>query len=649
MVAGAALATPERPSVRPDRDALATVTLEAAHLDFEVTAAYERAVVTVNGRGLERTTQRFNAGESLSMALVDKEGSPLADGMYRYTLRIQPRPEKGSGIETGLFYIEGGVAVSRESKREELAGVRAELNQDRETWMAERMAKMKNGMRELPERPERPLGPPASKEDFLARQEAMKQERGEQGSGPGRSGGGSFGAPGSEIGGGISRPPGPEPFVNTYGGVYVYGAAPYLFFYEYGYGSDFMQMNGGILRHYGYSTRDYHFTNYRFTYYDFDYAYRSGRGSYQGNFDWAYGSYGQNLQTAYGIYGSNAQRALGYYGANIRGAYGGYYSGNYDFGSRNVRAAYYGNLDYGYYGNAQFATGYNGTNYAYAGYRNYRRAFINRDYATYNWTLAAYGNYQGAFYGNNVLRAYGQFYNGYPIGPYQQPFNFIYSYAYDYGTYTPLYNFMAVGPVGVGVNTLYPTADFEVYDYKDFSAVRLNNYYSVWAFSATPTGDFTVNKIGSGGQEFTVSERLDASGPTMYVQGSVRGTQFIATSSRDAKTDFRTLDGKEVLDSLAELPVMSWRFKTEDESIQHFGPVAEDFQAAFQVGDGKSISSVDVDGVALAAIQGLHSLLEEKSAALEELRTEKDQEIADLTRRLAALEERLQTHPADGH
>jgi hypothetical protein len=208
---------------------------------------------------------------------------------------------------------------------------------------------------------------------------------------------------------------------------------------------------------------------------------------------------------------------------------------------------------------------------------------------------------------------------------------------------------MAVGPVGVGVNTLYPTADFEVYDYKDFSAVRLNNYYSVWAFSATPTGDFTVNKIGSGGQEFTVSERLDASGPTMYVQGSVRGTQFIATSSRDAKTDFRTLDGKEVLDSLAELPVMSWRFKTEDESIQHFGPVAEDFQAAFQVGDGKSISSVDVDGVALAAIQGLHSLLEEKSAALEELRTEKDQEIADLTRRLAALEERLQTHPADGH
>jgi hypothetical protein len=185
------------------------------------------------------------------------------------------------------------------------------------------------------------------------------------------------------------------------------------------------------------------------------------------------------------------------------------------------------------------------------------------------------------------------------------------AYAYDYGTNYSYSQNLVVMPFGVGVGTYNPTADLEVADY-DFAALRLYSYQgATWAFSSTPygTGDFAVNKIGSGGQEFTVRSRLDASGPTMDVQGSVRGTQFISTSSREAKTDFQTLDGKEVLAKLSEVPVMTWRYKTEDETAQHFGPVAEDFQAAFQLGDGRTISNVDADGVALAAIQGLHSML----------------------------------------
>jgi hypothetical protein len=63
--------------------------------------------------------------------------------------------------------------------------------------------------------------------------------------------------------------------------------------------------------------------------------------------------------------------------------------------------------------------------------------------------------------------------------------------------------------------------------------------------------------------------------------------------------------------------------------------VAEDFRAAFQLGDGQTISNVDADGVTMAAIQGLHQLLEEQQTALER----KDQEMADLRSRLAALEE----------
>jgi hypothetical protein len=173
----------------------------------------------------------------------------------------------------------------------------------------------------------------------------------------------------------------------------------------------------------------------------------------------------------------------------------------------------------------------------------------------------------------------------------------------------------------VGIGTATPTADLEILD-SDYAALRLNNTDSstIWAFSATGAGDFTVNKIDSGGQEFSVNTRNNGAGkPTMIVQGSVQGTNFVSSSSRELKTDFSLLDGKEVLTRLSEIPVMSWRYKTEDETALHFGPVAEDFQEAFQLGDGRTITNIDADGVAFAAIQGLYTTVQEKDAQIVEL------------------------------
>jgi hypothetical protein len=173
----------------------------------------------------------------------------------------------------------------------------------------------------------------------------------------------------------------------------------------------------------------------------------------------------------------------------------------------------------------------------------------------------------------------------------------------------------------VGIGTPNPTADLEILD-SDFAAMRLNNTDSstIWTFSATGAGDFTVNKIGSGGQEFSVNTRNNGSGvSTMIVQGSIQGTSFVQSSSRELKTDFSLLNGKEVLSRLSEIPVMSWRYKTEGETALHFGPVAEDFQAAFQLGDGRTITTIDADGVAFAAIQGLYTTVQEKDARIEQL------------------------------
>ena len=145
-----------------------------------------------------------------------------------------------------------------------------------------------------------------------------------------------------------------------------------------------------------------------------------------------------------------------------------------------------------------------------------------------------------------------------------------------------------------------------------------------WNLGHTATGVFTFNKSGTGGQEFTVRNRNDAVA-TLDVQGHVRGTTFKNSSSRELKTGFEAVDSAEILQKVIELPVTSWRYKDDDVDSTHIGPVAEDFQRLFGLGDGKTISTVDLAGVALAAIQGLRSDLENR-----------DRQIADLTARLQA-------------
>lgn len=99
-------------------------------------------------------------------------------------------------------------------------------------------------------------------------------------------------------------------------------------------------------------------------------------------------------------------------------------------------------------------------------------------------------------------------------------------------------------------------------------------------------------------------------------------------SDRSVKENFEPVDGLEILARVAELPISTWSYRAEPASIRHLGPMAQDFQAAFELGsDGRSIGTLDADGVALAAIQGLRQLL-----------LEKEGQIRALTARIDALE-----------
>lgn len=136
-------------------------------------------------------------------------------------------------------------------------------------------------------------------------------------------------------------------------------------------------------------------------------------------------------------------------------------------------------------------------------------------------------------------------------------------------------------------------------------------------------GTVFVSAIGSNGAS------------TAGVQLPAGGSAWSSLCDRSLKENFRPADGREVLASLIDVPIQTWNYKSQDPSIRHVGPIAQDFYAAFSVGeDDKHISTVDADGVALAAIQGLYELIQDKEAEIAAQR----ERIGDLSARLDRME-----------
>jgi hypothetical protein len=115
---------------------------------------------------------------------------------------------------------------------------------------------------------------------------------------------------------------------------------------------------------------------------------------------------------------------------------------------------------------------------------------------------------------------------------------------------------------------------------------------------------------------------------SLTTNGTWSALAFNPTSDRNAKENFVPVDPQEVLAKVAALPIAQWNYKAVA-GVDHIGPVAQDFHAAFGLNgdDNKHIATVDADGVALAAIQGLNQKLQAEMA-------EKDRELQKLRREL---------------
>jgi hypothetical protein len=134
--------------------------------------------------------------------------------------------------------------------------------------------------------------------------------------------------------------------------------------------------------------------------------------------------------------------------------------------------------------------------------------------------------------------------------------------------------------------------------------------------------------------------------PTWTCAVSNGGT-WSCSSDRNLKENLVAAEGPALLERLSQMPIYTWNAKGVDPSLRHIGPMAQDFYAAFDLGeDDKHISTIDLDGVALASIQALYQAQQDQAAQITSLQAQNNELEAqnnELEARLTALEEAVGT------
>lgn len=182
----------------------------------------------------------------------------------------------------------------------------------------------------------------------------------------------------------------------------------------------------------------------------------------------------------------------------------------------------------------------------------------------------------------------------------------------------------------VGIGTTSPTNSLTIDSEAASSPIVANSYMTYDTFSVLPWSGVTylgsglyyknssfvhraagttnaLFAFGGGGASWYASNNSApswnlASGVTLWTAAGV----LQGASSKSIKENYEALDFNEVLNKIESLPVERWNYKSEGAGIKHIGPYAEDFKAAFGVGESdKSIALVDEAGIALAGVKGL--------------------------------------------
>ncbi len=120
---------------------------------------------------------------------------------------------------------------------------------------------------------------------------------------------------------------------------------------------------------------------------------------------------------------------------------------------------------------------------------------------------------------------------------------------------------------------------------------------------------------------------------------------FNNISDRNKKENFAEINPTDVLSKVANMPITMWNYKGSSADERHIGPMAQDFHAAFGLNGPNDtvIGTMDGQGVALAAIQGLNQKVDAEDAKLISQLAQKDAAIAALESRLSSMEKKVQS------
>ncbi len=159
------------------------------------------------------------------------------------------------------------------------------------------------------------------------------------------------------------------------------------------------------------------------------------------------------------------------------------------------------------------------------------------------------------------------------------------------------------GKVGVGTGS--PTAQLQIEGVKGVTPMRVRNGDDMVIFALDEAGNVTM------------------------------GGALTEASDVNVKENFAPVDGADILARIAKLSITTWNYMSDDPSVRHMGPMAQDFYAAFGLGsDNTHIAPLDVNGVLLVGMQTLIAQSEQQAVQIQQL----EQENAALEQRLDLLE-----------
>jgi trimeric autotransporter adhesin len=185
-----------------------------------------------------------------------------------------------------------------------------------------------------------------------------------------------------------------------------------------------------------------------------------------------------------------------------------------------------------------------------------------------------------------------------------------------------------------------------------------NNNTAIGAGANVSAGNLTNATAIGFGAIVTASNKIRLGNNSVTViEGQVA---FTTSSDKTQKENLRPVDGEEVLGKIRAFELSSWNFIGHDpKKFRHYGPMAQDFYAAFgndgvgEIGSETTISSGDMAGILMIAVQALEKRtteLKQKQAQIAVLQSKVDQVEAKhayfetVVARLEALEQQQKNH-----